>query len=177
MHSAGLIPVKKASILFNLKTMVSPAQAGSVENMKTEPSAPGADPTLNTLIEFLISLPTDELYCPRMACKVQDNNGFYCPTLGTFCVPVGDLIVGLAKERKEEIEAIEDVIEELKAMAAGEKLAIEMKADADAAAAIAGETNEGIEDQQADAAGIRDSAKKTMAKVERANADDPYSIN
>ena len=70
LQSTGLLPVKKASILFNLKTMVSPAQAGSVENMKTEPSAPGPDPTLNTLIEFLISLPTDELYCPRMSCKV-----------------------------------------------------------------------------------------------------------
>lgn len=131
LQSTGLLPVKKASILFNLKTMVSPAQAGSVENMKTEPSAPGADPTLNTLIEFLISLPTDELYCPRMACKVFDNimAGFSQPILGNFVVPIGDLIVALIIERKEEIEAIEEVIEELKQMAAGEKLAIALKND------------------------------------------------
>jgi len=37
--------------------------------------------------------------------------------------------VALIIERKEEIEAIEEVIEELKQMAAGEKLAIALKND------------------------------------------------
>lgn len=40
--------------------------------------------------------------------------GFSQPVLGNFVVPIGDLIVALKAERKEEIEAIEEVIEELK---------------------------------------------------------------
>jgi len=73
LQSAGLLPVRKASILFNLKSMVAPDIGNAIENMRTEPSAPGPDPTLNTLIEFSISLPTDRLYCPRMACSVFDH--------------------------------------------------------------------------------------------------------
>lgn len=73
LQSAGILPVKKAFINFNLKSMVSPEQGEAIENIKTEPGAPGPDPTLNTLIEFDIRLPTDELYCPRMACSVYDS--------------------------------------------------------------------------------------------------------
>ena len=68
LQSAGILPVKKAFILFNIKSMVSPEIGNAIENVKTEPSAPGPDPTLNTLIEFDLELPTEELYCPRMAC-------------------------------------------------------------------------------------------------------------
>jgi len=73
LSSPGIFPVKKANIFFNLKSMVAPDVGDAVENIKTEPSAPGPDPTLNTLIEFDIELPTDRLYCPRMACRVNDN--------------------------------------------------------------------------------------------------------
>lgn len=73
LQTAGILPVKKAFILFNIKSMVSPDIGNAIENIKTEPSAPGPDPTLNTLIEFDIELPTDELYCPRMACTVFDS--------------------------------------------------------------------------------------------------------
>ncbi len=73
LQSPGVLPVKKASIYFNLQSMLGPDAGSAIENIKTEPSAPGADPTLNTLIEFDIELPTDKLYCPRMACRVNDN--------------------------------------------------------------------------------------------------------
>jgi hypothetical protein len=73
LQSAGMMPVKKANILFNLKSMVGPDVGNAIENMKTEPGAPGPDPTLNTLIEFSIDLPTDVLYCPRMSCTVYNN--------------------------------------------------------------------------------------------------------
>ena len=52
LQTAGILPVKKAFILFNIKSMVSPAIGNAIENIKTEPSAPGPNPTLNTLIEF-----------------------------------------------------------------------------------------------------------------------------
>jgi hypothetical protein len=34
---------------------------------------PGADPTLNTLIEFNAPLPVDILFCPRLSVSVYDN--------------------------------------------------------------------------------------------------------
>jgi len=112
LQTAGILPVKKAFILFNLKSMVSPDVGNAIENIKTEPSAPGPDPTLKTLIDFDIELPTKELYCPRMACTVYDSVcfGLSQPVIGTFIIPIGALIKELAEERKRETEALEHVI-------------------------------------------------------------------
>ena len=57
MQSAGVIPVKKAFIVFNLKSMVPPALGTNLDNIKTDPKMAGSDPTLNTLIEFNAPLP------------------------------------------------------------------------------------------------------------------------
>jgi len=64
-----------------LKSMVPPALGTNLNNIKTEPKAPGADPTLNTLIEFNAPLPVDELFCPRLSTTVYDNivSGFSQP--------------------------------------------------------------------------------------------------
>ena len=129
LMSAGILPVKKAFINFNLKSMVSPEQGEAIENIKTEPSAPGADPTLNTLIEFDIRLPTERLYCPRMSCQVFDSvmMGFSQPLIGNFTIPIGDLIFELAEERSREIEALEEVVAQLDKYAKGELLAISFR--------------------------------------------------
>lgn len=68
-----MLPVKKAFINFNLKSMVPPAIGANLENIKTQPKMPGPDPTLNTLIEINAPLPRDELFCPRLSCTVFDN--------------------------------------------------------------------------------------------------------
>lgn len=73
LQSAGVLPVKKAFIQFNLKSMVPPALGTNLENIKTEPKMPGPDPTLNTLIEINAPLPRDKLFCPRLSCSVFDN--------------------------------------------------------------------------------------------------------
>jgi hypothetical protein len=44
LQTAGILPVKKAFILFNIKSMVSPDIGNAIENIKTEPSAPGSRP-------------------------------------------------------------------------------------------------------------------------------------
>ena len=62
-------------------------------------------------------------------------------------------------------------------MASGEKLAVELKADKDAARSMSQATENAIEDVQADAQGRRSTAKKVMAGVEKAAESDPYSIN
>ena len=68
LQSAGILPVKKAFIVFNLKSLVPPEDGVALDNIKTQPSAAGSNPTINTLIEFNLALPSDELFCPRLAC-------------------------------------------------------------------------------------------------------------
>ncbi len=85
----------------------------------------GTDPTLNTLIEFNAPLPVDILFCPRMSCSVFDNiaMGFAQPLIGTFVIPIGDLMHDLIKERLEETEALEDVVAKVKKFVTGELIA------------------------------------------------------
>ena len=66
LQSVGILPVKKAFIVFNLKSLVPPDEGTTLDNIKTQPSAPGPNPTINTLLEFKIPLPDDPLFCPRL---------------------------------------------------------------------------------------------------------------
>lgn len=125
LQSPGILPVKKAFLQFNLKSMVPPALGTSLENIRTEPRMAGSDPTLNTLIEFKAPLPVDVLFCPRMACSVFDNiaMGYSQPLIGTFTIPIGDLMHELIKERKEESEALANVVAQIKKYVSGEMVA------------------------------------------------------
>ena len=115
LQSAGILPVKKAFIVFNLKSLVPPDDGRAVENVKTQPSAPGANPTINTLIKFKVPLPVDKLFQPRLLCTVHDYifKGFNQPLLGSFTIPVGDLIDKLAEERLRETTAIAKIVKDL----------------------------------------------------------------
>ena len=55
--SSGLLPVKKAYVQFGLKTLVPPIAGNSVSNVETQPGPFGADPTINTVVSFLMLLP------------------------------------------------------------------------------------------------------------------------
>lgn len=129
LSSAGVLPVRKAFIQFNIKSMVSPDIGNAIENIQTEPSAPGPDPTLNTLIEFDIELPTEELFCPRMACRVYDSVcfGLSQPTIGTFVIPIGALIKELADERQRETAALEEIIQKLKQITSSEAFVVALR--------------------------------------------------
>ncbi len=109
------MPVKKAFIVFNLKSLVPPDVGTALENIKTQPNSPGSNPTINTMIKFRVPLPVDKLYQPRMLCTVNDYifKGFNQPLLGSFIIPVGDLIDDLAEERRTETQAIADILDEL----------------------------------------------------------------
>lgn len=111
LQSAGILPVKKAFIIFNLKSLVPPDDGRAVENIKTQPNSPGSNPTINTLIKFKVPLPTDKLYQPRLLCSVHDYifKGFNQPLLGSFIITVGQLIDDLIEERARETKAIEDI--------------------------------------------------------------------
>ena len=105
--------------------MVPPALGTNLNNIKTEPKAPGSDPTLNTLIEFNAPLPVDILFCPRLSTTVYDNiaMGFSQPQIGTFVIPIGDLMHDLKDERERETAALEEVVNEVRRLVRGELLA------------------------------------------------------
>ena len=66
LQSVGILPVKKAYIIFMLKSLVPPDNARSIDNIETQPGPAGPNPTINTTMKFQIPLPGDELYCPRL---------------------------------------------------------------------------------------------------------------
>ncbi len=134
LQSPGLLPVKKAFLNFNLKSMVPPKLGTDLNNIRTEPKMPGTDPTLNTLIEFAAPLPVDILFCPRLSVSVYDNiaMGLAQPLIGSFVIPIGDLMHALIKERNEETQALEDVVGAVRKLVAGELLAASFKAMAKA---------------------------------------------
>lgn len=93
LQSPGILPVKKAFINFNIKSLVS-SDGPALKNIQTEPKNPGSNPTLNTTLKFSIPLPTNELYCPRLGCTVFDYifKGWNQPIIGTFVLPIGELM-------------------------------------------------------------------------------------
>lgn len=125
LQSPGILPVKKAFISFNLQSLVPPKIGTSLRNLVTEPRAPGANPTINTLMSFKVPLPTDPLYCPRLSCQVFDNvfSGFSQPMIGSFTIPIGDLVAALKAERDSETAELEKIVEYLKKISSGDMVA------------------------------------------------------
>lgn len=51
LQSSGILPVKKAFITFNVKSLVPP-DGLAVKNIQTIPKSPGPNPTLNSTMKF-----------------------------------------------------------------------------------------------------------------------------
>ena len=121
LASPGILPVKKAFIEFGLKSMMPPGTS-NLKNIKTQPSAPGPNPTLNTTLMFQIPLPTDSLFCPNMMCTVYDNiySGLVQPVIGVFTLPIGKLMDDLYIENEKELNKINEICDELQKIEAEE---------------------------------------------------------
>jgi hypothetical protein len=52
LESFGIMPIKKAFIKFNLRSLLPPEKAQAVTNIKTQPGAAGSSPNINTMINF-----------------------------------------------------------------------------------------------------------------------------
>ena len=91
LQSPGILPVKKAFMSLNLKSLVPP-NSSAITNIKTQPAASGPSPTINTTIDFAIPLPVQQLHCPKLTVAVYDLNFLGSPMIGTFSVPIGDLM-------------------------------------------------------------------------------------
>ena len=93
--SNGLLPIKKAYVKFNLKSLLPPEQAKAVENIQTQPKASGSNPSIRTTLQFEIKIPLDPTFCPRMTCDVFDclfGGGAAQPHVGIFTLKLGDII-------------------------------------------------------------------------------------
>lgn len=115
LQSVGILPVKKAFIVFNLKSLIPPDCAQAIENIKTQPGPAGPNPTINTIIKFTLPLPGDALYCPKLQCSVFDNifKSFMQPLLGVFTIPIGEILHQKQSKRQEEMENLDHIIAEL----------------------------------------------------------------
>ena len=67
------MPIQKAFVSFMVKSLTDPRQAGTIQNIKTQPGATGSNPNINSVIKFSIPLPKEELYCPSLSCTVYDQ--------------------------------------------------------------------------------------------------------
>ena len=72
LQSPGMLPIRKPFIRFMIKSLLSPSKSEAVENIETQPSVTGANPTISTVIKFKVLLPNDPLYCPSLTCAVYD---------------------------------------------------------------------------------------------------------
>jgi hypothetical protein len=108
------LPVKKAFVSFNLKSLVSPELGEALENIKTQPGPTGPNPTINSTMSFKVFLPTDPLYCPKLVVNVFDfiYKGFKNqPIIGNFTIPVGLLVREIEDEHKKELQEIRNALE------------------------------------------------------------------
>jgi len=64
------------------------------------------------LISFKLQLPSDPLFCPKLSCSVHDYifKGLSQPMIGSFIIPIGDLVEKLKKERADETAAIDYIL-------------------------------------------------------------------
>ena len=106
-----MLPVRKAFIRFNLRSMVPRHKSMALKNLRTEPKESGSSPNLNTCIQFSADLPTDPLYCPSLACDVFDQicKGLSQPKIGSFSIPIGEIMYEEVQNRIRMMECAQNI--------------------------------------------------------------------
>ena len=94
LKSFGLMPIKKAFLQFNTRSLLPPEKALAVQNIKTAPKSSGPNPNINEVISFSSILPTKEIYCPKLSCEVFDYiyKGLSQPIVGSFVIDIGKIM-------------------------------------------------------------------------------------
>ena len=102
LATKGLLPVSKAFVRFNTKSLLPPDKAKAATSILTEPKNPGPSPNILTVLKFATELPVKELYCPRLSCEVFDMvlKGFSQPKLGSFTILIGDTMHRQIREKE-----------------------------------------------------------------------------
>ncbi len=81
------------------------------------------------MISFNMHLPSNSLFCPKLSCDVFDMifKGFVQPLLGTFSIPIGDVLQETIQNQKDELEQSDHIIKELKKIIAGGGVAMNLR--------------------------------------------------
>jgi hypothetical protein len=100
-----------------ISSLVPPIAQQSLDKVSTKPGPSGSNPTMNTIISFNVPLPLDPMFAPSMACRVYDKCflGFDAALVGTFTIPIGDLMVEQDQEYRDNIQMLEEKITALEA--------------------------------------------------------------
>ena len=91
----GLISVKKPFIKFDLNSLnVTGKPEDDHAPIKTVPVSGGANPTINTVIQFENKLPMQDEFLPELQCEVYDNilSGMANSLLGVFSINLKKII-------------------------------------------------------------------------------------
>jgi len=102
----GLIEVKKPFIKFDLNSLNVTGDAEDEHApIQTIPVNGGANPTINTVIQFKIKLPVDQCFMPELQCEVYDHilSGLSNSLLGIFSLDLTKII------KKTQIQVNEDI--------------------------------------------------------------------
>jgi hypothetical protein len=112
LESFGLMPIKKPYIKFRVKSLLPPAKAQAVTDVQTDPNASGANPNINTMLNFFVNLPVEKLYCPALECDAFDfvYRGFSQPLIGTFSIPIGLIKDKTEQSWKDELDEQEEIL-------------------------------------------------------------------
>ena len=70
---------------------------------------------MNSIISFNVPLPIDNKFAPSMACRVYDKCflGFDAALVGTFTIPIGDLMAEQEEEYYKNLKILDEKIEAL----------------------------------------------------------------
>ena len=104
----GLIEVKKPFIRFDLNSLnVTGEPEDDHAPIQTIPVNGGANPTINTVIQFQTKLPLDNNFMPELQCEVYDNilSGLSNSLLGVFSIDLKKII------KKTQMQVNEDINE------------------------------------------------------------------
>ena len=98
LEPLSIIPVKKPYIIFDVNGLNFPSPGEKSDKMlislKTQPKEGGANPNINTVMKFEVSLPKKDIFIPELQCMVNDYmlSGLINPLLGVFLIPIKDVI-------------------------------------------------------------------------------------
>lgn len=95
----GIVPVGRAFVHFDLNSVIDPThkkdKVFEIRPVKTDPIYKGDNPTICSKVNFKINLPDDEMYVPKITCRVYDyllNSLKESSYLGAFCIDLNEAV-------------------------------------------------------------------------------------
>lgn len=115
--STGLMNINKAYIKFSIKSLLPVNKANAIDNVYTQPTCKGPNPTIRTTVQFEVQMPSDPTFLPRMTCEVFDNVLIGVrnqPSIGTFTLKLGDYVQEARQKYTHEVERATKLVEQVK---------------------------------------------------------------